>query len=827
MPQHHAAPTAYEPPPEDEQSGDPTTPYARSPYLRPPIMRTVPLLTTSGQSSGQSPDETPTMLGQPSGDAESASAVDEAPWTGTPPLLTPSDPEDIPFTAATAASAAESEQPDTSSDTADAETPNTPETPDIERPVVHAPKPPVPDYDTPDIERPAVHAPRPPLPDYDTPNIERPAIHLPPANGQRASTDSPAEVGAEAEAVSPNGVVTPVSDATNPMPTQPGVSASPRAARNAKAATDGAVARIFGTQPPPRERIANNAIQSFWLRYLPPESAAVPWLSIPIGALLALIAGLLVTIVGLVFWSRAVSYILGFGGAVNVNTGLFGAILSPNLLQLFLLEHGVPMSLTLGSPGGTGSFSALTTAPLTGLSLIPACVLLFAGYVAAASDFSHRLRFSVVRGALVGPVYGVLLLVVALFGSSAIHVAQNTTIQLHPSLGIAFLAGLIWGTVLGAFGSLLALRRHHLFTTNRSPDLLAGATWGALIALVSGLLLASVALLAGMAAHMIGTAPTVAAGSSANGVLEALGDVITTISLLVVIAPVAALWLFALGTGATIDSWITTSGANPSSVTSSVGLLAAQHHPSSIAWWLLLLVPLASYIIGGRAAAHIARAGSLRDGALVGWLMAVALTLLILLFTLLTRVLVSSVATLFGRTVITNLGIAPSVGAVTLLVLLVGSVVGALGGASAVLAPEPGPALFSLLLPLIAKLAPVLSLAQRPWDMLDAARNHHPARTPMRVLLYAAALSAVTLVALFVLAVLIGWIASHVAPVSAVRAFDGFFVGLAVGVPLLLLASAAILAIMKTLPPLLTAHARPRAEKPIIPRFPRAAHHHP
>jgi hypothetical protein len=799
-------------------------------------MRTVPLLTTSGQSLGQSSDEELNEVAAPSDSKDTVAAgaagaagaeapeatEDEAQWTATPSLLTPSEPEDMPFaTAAVAATGAESEQPDIS-DTSGGETP---ETPDIERPVIHAPKPPLPDYDTPDIERPAVHAPKPPLPDYDTPDIERPAIHPTSTNGQHASAD----VAVDAEVVSSNGAITPVSDMTSPMPAypvHPSASDGPRAARAARAATDSAIARLFGEQPPPRERTANNAIQSFWLRYLPPESAAVPWISIPVGALLALVAGLLVTILGLVFWTRAMGYMLGFGGAVNVNTGLFGSVLSPNLLQLFLLEHGVPMSLALGSPGATGSFSALVTAPLTGLSLIPACALLFAGYVAAASDFSHRLGFSVARGALVGPVYAVLLLLVALFGSSTIHLAQNTTIQLHPSLGMAFLAGLVWGTVLGACGSLLAIRRHHLFTTNRSPDLLAGASWGALIALVSGLLLAAVALLAGMAAHVIGSTPG-AAGSSASGIVGALGAIMTTISLLIVVAPAASLWLFTLGTGATIDSWLTTSGATLSSGASTFGLLAAQHHPSSIAWWLLLLVPLASYIIGGRAAAHIVRADSLRDGALVGWLMAVALTALMLLFTLLTRVLVSSNATLFGRTVITHLGIAPSMGAVGLLVLLVGSILGALGGASAVLAPEPGPALVSLLLPLLAKLAPVLSLAQRPWDMLDAARNRHPARTPMRALLYAAALSAVALVALFVLAVLIGWIASHAAPVSAVRSFDGFFAGLAVGVPLLLLACAAILAIMKTLPPLLTAHATLRAETPIIPRYPTAARRHP
>ena len=52
----------------------------------------------------------------------------------------------------------------------------------------------------------------------------------------------------------------------------------------------------------------------------------------------------------------------------------------------------------------------------------------------------------------------VLLLLVAIFGSGTVKLAQNTTIELHPSLGLAFLAGLVWGTLLGAFGGLLTLR---------------------------------------------------------------------------------------------------------------------------------------------------------------------------------------------------------------------------------------------------------------------------------------------------------------------------------------------------------------------------------
>jgi hypothetical protein len=48
-----------------------------------------------------------------------------------------------------------------------------------------------------------------------------------------------------------------------------------------------------------------------------------------------------------------------------------------------------------------------------------------------------------------------------------------------------------------------------------------------------------------------------------------------------------------------------------------------------------------------------------------------------------------------------------------------------------------------------------------------------------------------------------------------------------VGVSLLLLACAAILAMMKTLPPLLTAHTKVRGKTPVIPRYPTAAQRHP
>lgn len=743
------------------------------------------------------------------------------------------------------------------------------ETPDIERPAIHAPKPPLPDYDTPDEERPAVHpvpadpfpaaAPLTPLILSSGPVAANGAHGTSDANvatdsyGDHDSSenhdfyDAPTIVGAIHD-LSDATDATDVNDVNDVAPDYPAAYASPhagyvdQAGRGAPPPSDrfsssseprpsrlyqpaqptassDPIERFFGAQPPLRSRVANNPIQRLWLRFLPPESATAPWISIPVGALVALVAGLLVSIIGLLFWGRALGYLLDASTALGASENLVHAALAPNLLQLLLLEHGVPMALALGASGATGSFSALETLPLTGLSLIPAAALILGGYVAAASDFTHRLRFSVLRGALIGPVYAILLLLVALFSSSDTRLGDGAVVQLHPSVGVAFLAGLIWGALLGALGGLLAVRRHHLFTTNRRPDLLAGVSWGALIALGSGLLLALVALAAGVVAHAIGTVPAASSAQAGGGLGGALNGILVALSLLIVVAPVAALWLFTLGTGANIESWLSATGLNAHPGTSSLGLFAAQHHPPSVVWWLLLLIPLASYIIGGRAAAHIARADSVRDGALAGALMAVALSLVMLALTLLTRVVITSEATTGSRSITTTTGIAPASLAAFLLVLLVGGALGALGGASAALAPQAGAAISWRIAPLLPRMEPALSRARQPWDMFDVVRGRPTPRTPMRALFYATILAAVVLVALFIVVALLGWIASHFAPIGAVRGLDGFFAGLAVGVPLLLLACAAILATLRALPSLLR---KPPAHGPVLPRYPTA-----
>ena len=89
------------------------------------------------------------------------------------------------------------------------------------------------------------------------------------------------------------------------------------------------------------------------------------------------------------------------------------------------------------------------------------------------------------------------------------------------------------------------------------------------------LLIVSIALLGAVStAHAVSTAPTTAATHPGDGFAGALNAMLVGIALLIVVAPVAELWLFALGTGTTIDRWVTTSGTNISSGTSSFGLLA-------------------------------------------------------------------------------------------------------------------------------------------------------------------------------------------------------------------------------------------------------------
>ncbi|HEU5349353.1 MAG TPA: zinc-ribbon domain-containing protein, partial [Ktedonobacterales bacterium] len=430
----------YAPKAVEEQAGAPIVSYARSRYEQPP---TIPILTAppTPTSSAQrpSPDETATVLAMPQIPQEAES---EIAWAQVPPLTT-GEPDDIPFVITSAASAAATTKPATPG----GDRPPDFDTPDAERPAIHTPKPPLPDFDTPDIERTAIRIPKPPLPDFDTPDVERPAIHTPkppPPDTETPDTEHPAIHPVNANTAHRSLPATP----------SPAASSGPGSGRP----THDLVERIFGAQPSSKARTANTTIQRLWLRFLPPEWAVAPWVSIPIGALAALVVGLIVTTLGLPLWPRAISYLLDTSDAIGANANLIRAVLSPNLLQLFLLEHSIPMSLASGSPGTTGSFAALETLPLTGLSLIPACALVLAGYVAAASDFTHRLRFSMLRGALVGPVYGILLLLVAFFGYSTVPVGQNTVIQLHPSIGLAFLAGLLWGTLLGALGSLLAIR---------------------------------------------------------------------------------------------------------------------------------------------------------------------------------------------------------------------------------------------------------------------------------------------------------------------------------------------------------------------------------
>src|SRR5262249_30825710 len=97
----------------------------------------------------------------------------------------------------------------------------------------------------------------------------------------------------------------------------------------------------------------------------------------------------------------------------------FQALLGGNPIKLFLLAQHVALQLAPGSSATNGRLSLL--APLTLLALIPVGALLLGGAISSTSDFERRTRYSVARGALLGPVYALALLLLSLCSLSPVE----------------------------------------------------------------------------------------------------------------------------------------------------------------------------------------------------------------------------------------------------------------------------------------------------------------------------------------------------------------------------------------------------------------------
>ncbi len=576
--------------------------------------------------------------------------------------------------------------------------------------------------------------------------------------------------------------------------------------------------RIFG---PDADALAARPVtgaQAWLLRNFPLRYAASKWFTALMGAVVALGVGLLLTLPMQAAWGSLISKIFGPSGEGK----LYNALFNPQFLTFFAWEHQTTLLLHYvnSSSSSSGTTDVTYTLPTLGLLLVPALALILGGYLAASSDFHRRARFSIARGALIGPFYAIILLILAQFSSTTLNGsalnAGSGTYTFGPSVLQECLFGLLWGTLFGALGGWIQLTGRR-FLSAALPTLqslhhtrLAGALAGAGVALVCGILLFVTAEFA----FFVYEATTAAGTLSQQSIINVLpgsplNNTWSAIEFVLALGPAAAIWLFSLGSGAAITASCTESQGGFCSnllnlsfgnASDSWGLINANHTANNNLFFLLALVPLIAYLAGGRVAARITRARQAGEAFISGAVMALPLSLLMGL----AAVLVSlnetdnvtgngafSSATTFG----------PGFGSVFLAVLIAGAVVGGIGGASMVIAPNLG-ALPRLLL---TPLRPLGALLARLLEALTARPAGQP-RSEASKWLYDSALAAVFLgVIVLVLIPLAPSLATSSLPFSVLSGVSVWAATLLVGLPLLFLIGS-----------LVTAFSTPPAVKPAI-----------
>ena len=604
---------------------------------------------------------------------------------------------------------------------------------------------------------------------------------------------------------------------------------------------------LLGPNAMPGAAQPYSRIQALLMRNLSPGAVVTPWITAIIGAVAALAAGLILTALAGALWSNALGELLK-GAATNTTgsagstLGAFASVaqqtLSPDLLKLFALAHHVTLNISgsassqLGSTTGSATSQTLALSiPLTGLLLVPALALALGGYISAASDFSRQARYSIARGALVAPFYAVLLAGCAMFGSSTHTISADSTsalstfgtITIAPSVGEAILYGLLWGALFGALGGWMHVSGRYWLSTALATlqtvrnGRVAGALAGATSALVTGILLFSVAYVG------------VAAFSGVSGVAFSSGSgsgtsVVTTLMLNLLFAPVVGVYGFALATGAPIGFFVTDS-SNQLNSSATVSLLngyqvtaapassglpttspaALPHFPPSPLYYLLILGALLSYLVGGRIAARVARAEGAGGGFVAGALMAVPLSLLMTLAAYLATAGLTLNFSQGTQNETFGITVSPVYGGVFLAVLIAGAVCGGIGGASVNVMPWLGAVPRALTLPF----RPFGKLLSPLLDLLSGRDRRQPPSLATRWIrdgVGAAVVFAVLAVALDIL----NTTSPKLLPFAVLWRVGGIVAALLVAVPLACFLGALVAAFLSP-PPLIPAAVAPPA----------------
>jgi hypothetical protein len=574
---------------------------------------------------------------------------------------------------------------------------------------------------------------------------------------------------------------------------------------------------LFGPDAHPALAQPFTRVQALLVRNVSARYAVNKWFTAALGSVVALAVGLGLTIITQSLWANAISSAVdaaaGSVPSAQFIGGLAKSFLTPDLLKLFAIEQRIPLVAHVsGSGGGTSLSGDLTlNLPLTGLLLIPALALVLGGYVAASSDFQRVARFSVARGALMGPFYAVLVTVLAFFSSSSVGgevLNIGGSVTLGPSPLQAFGYALLWGTLFGALGgwiqlvgrSALAIALPTLQSVRRPR--VAGAIAGALVAYVSAIL---VLIVLGIAVVSF-AATTLAAsvslpqgfGTLPSGASNPAGSVGLVLLLVVTIAPTLAAYALALATGAPVTSYQSGVPGLQADQSSSFGFFSTPHATSQLGWYLLALAPAICLLAGGRVAARIARADRVETGFVAGALIGLPLSVIMAG----AAVLVSSgvEVSLLGQSL--SQGSGPSIGGSFLAGLVTGAVVGGCGGASAVALPQLGSLPRLLLLPF------------RPFGfalfpLLDGITGHTRGqpRSAARTWIYDGVLAAVGLGVVTIALEIANVTAAGALPFRPLVTADAVVGALLIGVPLLFFVGALVQAFSAPSAPPLPAYA--------------------
>jgi hypothetical protein len=502
----------------------------------------------------------------------------------------------------------------------------------------------------------------------------------------------------------------------------------------------------FGSPTHAQRVYPRTTIQRLLAERLEARLATNKWITATIGALVAILTGLGLSLVAQWILNGALGIALQSDGAsaTTAFTGdTFQALLGGNPIKLFLLAQHVPLLLASGASAENGWLSL--TAPLTLLALIPALALILGGVIASASDFERRARYSVARGALLGPIYALCLLALAFCSLSpvdgdALGVSNATNMMASP-LG-AFLSGLVWGTLFGALGGWMHLHgrrwlRALPWSLERLPaPRLVGALLGGLTALGTGLLAClGVALAASVYLALNGMTPTLSGG--VTRLPAAPGEMLMCLALIATLAPSLAATLWSLATGAQIQT-AQVSYAGHGSFQATFGAFGSTQWGGVLL--LLALIPLVACVFGGRVAARFIGArrgpGALVTGAFI------ALPVSAVSYLLIAQAQLTVAASLPGGVFI--LDVTPDAFSACARIFLLSAVAGAIGGWSTL--PAPSLSTLAARLPIPG----LLSLRARVYAALDTL-TRRPLVAPIssaRALCYDAALAVCGLSAL-------------------------------------------------------------------------------